>query len=192
MNTDTSTRRQQRNEAAKTFCAERGYGIAEYAYYEEALALLFAHLIGVPPATAGIPFFKINNARARLDILEALLRKKYGTTYNLFWNSLSKLLKALDGERNQIVHWTTMVTDFDVPVVSLTPPNYWNEDENTRSFLLQDLVNFSDKCTFFKTTLAYFVHSLEGRPFVSCAWREIFQRAVAYPPPIGHPLVPNP
>lgn len=176
----------------KDFCAERGFAIAQYAYYEEALGSLFAHLIGLPHDVAGVPFFKINNARARLSILERLLKKKYGNTYNVFWNSLGTKLQELDNQRNKVVHWTLVVTWHEEPVVSLIPPNHWDADENTPSLLIKDLAEFSKKCVFFVATLSHFMYTLQGEPFVPPAWPEIFQQPVTYPPPVGHPLGPTP
>lgn len=170
------------------FCAERGYAIAQYAYYEEALACLFAYLIGLPPQLAGIPFFKINNARSRVAILERLLKKKHGATYNIFWNSLIKELQKLDNQRNNVVHWTTVITCSEPPVVDLIPPNYWDSDANTPAMNLQDLEEFSAKCNFFTATLSFFLYTLQGEPFVPPAWLGIFQLPVTYPPPTGHPL----
>jgi hypothetical protein len=37
-------------------------------------------------------FYKITNTGSRSKILERLLRRKFGTTYNLFWNSYFKEL----------------------------------------------------------------------------------------------------
>lgn len=177
-------------EAEMRFCAERGFAMAQYAYLEEALAYLFAHLMGVSEEVAGIPFFRINNARARLAMLERLLQKKYRSSYQMFWRSLERHLQALDTKRNQVVHWTTVVTHLpDGPVESLVPPNHWDtEDSSSRELRLADLIEFSDKCEFFTSVLSAFVYTLQGQQFVQPSWPEIFQRPVAYPSPVDHPL----
>ena len=177
-----------RDDPGSALCEARGFAITQYAYYEEALACLFAELIGLTPAIAGIPFFKINNARSRAAIMERLLKKKYGSKYSVFWNSLAKELQKLDNQRNNVVHWTMMITHFAEPVASLVPPNYWDEDKNTPSLLLADLVKFADKCNFFVSTICAFTYTLQDRPFVHPTWPEIFLRPVTYPPQEGHPL----
>lgn len=154
------------------------------------MCCLFAHLMGIPLSLAGIPFFRLNNARARLDIIDRLLKKKCGTTYKVFWASVKAQLKQLDEQRNKIVHWTTVVTHYDQPVVSLIPPNHWDADENTPSLSESDIGEFASRCTFYCNTLSYFLYHLEGKPFVSEQWAEVFQQPVVYPPPKGHPTRP--
>lgn len=178
-------------EAEHAFSAERGFGIAQYAYYEEALCTLYAHLLGVTPAVAGITFFRINNARARVDILEKLLSHAHGLKYRRFWASMKSGLRRLDETRNRVVHWTTIVTHAETPVVSLNPPNHWDANENTPSMLIEDLAAFADECQFFCNTLAYFTYHLEGKSFVTAAWAEVFEQSVQYPPPENHPLRQN-
>lgn len=175
-------------QAEVALCTARGFAVADYAYHEEALCHLFAYLMGVPLSMAGIPFFRLNNARARLDIIDRLLKKKCGTTYRTFWTSVKAQLKQLDEQRNKIVHWTTVVTHHDVPVVSLVPPNHWDADENTPSLLEADLIEFASRCRFYCNVLSYFLYHLEGQSFVTPDWAAVFQREVVYPPPTGHPL----
>jgi hypothetical protein len=41
-------------------------------------------------------------------------------------------LQTLDNQRNNVVHWTTVMTYYpDGPLISLSPPNYWDFDSNT-------------------------------------------------------------
>ena len=144
--------------------------------------------MGVTPAIAGITFFRINNARSRVSILDQLLKKKYGSKYNVFWNSIIKQLQKLDGQRNQVVHWTTVITWTDDPFVSLIPPNYWDEDKNTPALLLEDLVEFAEKCKHFTDVLSCFLYTLRDEPFVKPTWPKVFQQAMEYPLPLDHPL----
>lgn len=176
----------------QAFCLARGSAITQYAYYEEALACLFAILMGVSNDVAGIPFFKINNARSRLAMIERLLKKRYGSKYNLFWNSLSKHIQVLDLQRNKVVHWTWTTVCSDPPYASLIPPNHWDADENTPSLLLADLDEFELKCVFFTSLIACFGYTLSDEPFVQPTWPEIFQQPVSYPPRSDHPLIQKP
>lgn len=178
--------------AEYAFCAARGSAISEYAYHEEALCGLYAHVMGVPITVGGVVFFQLNNARARLTIIDKLLRKKTGASYTTFWASLKKQLKQLDERRNQIVHWTTVVTHHDKPVVSLVPPEHWNADENTPSLLEKDLIDFGAQCHFYCNVLCFFVYHLEGQPYVTKEWTDVFQQQVVYPPPADHPLSGRP
>src|SRR4051794_30862433 len=88
------------------FLVVRAAAIQSYADLEQGTCRLFAHLTGLSDRVAGIIFFKLSNARSRLAILERLKRLKYGNTFSLYFNSLTKEIQRLDGTRNNIVHWS--------------------------------------------------------------------------------------
>jgi len=95
------------DEPTRNFMVVRAMAIVQYAQLESSLAGLFTRLLGVTPDIAGVPFFKINNARSRNSMLKKLLRERHGSTYNVFFNPLIKYIGGLDDSRNQIIHWAT-------------------------------------------------------------------------------------
>ena len=66
------------DEIHQPFMVARASAIERYADIEQVLASLCAYLMGVSVDIAGIPFFKMNNARARQAMLARLLKKKHG------------------------------------------------------------------------------------------------------------------
>jgi hypothetical protein len=183
------------HEPKRQFFLARACAIEAYALVENSLVSLYAHLMGVPADVAGVSFFRINNSRARLAILERLLKKKHGATHNFFWNSLVKNhLRPLDDLRNQVVHWIVMTNleynDQEVRIGghTLHPPNYWDRTENTPNMSEEELYDFSLKSYFLFRLVAEFVRFLAGREQMPPAWQQIFQQPVAYPPPDIHPL----
>lgn len=173
----------------------RGRAIEIYARIEIALAMLFSHLMRVTADFAGVSFFRINNARARIAILERLMKKRYGGQYNLFWNSLAKQLQEIDGARNNIVHWAQIceVRQLDggesQDTYYLSPPNYWDYDAGTPRVDLSDIYDFVLKCAFFSSLVLRFVGGLNfPEQAVKPPWPEIFQQPITYPPPETHPL----
>lgn len=186
------------SEMHNEFHVARACSLERYAHVETGLVNVFAHLMDAPLDVAGVPFFKINNARARLAIIERLLKKKYGGKYNLFWNSLSKLLGTIDGVRNNVVHWQTqMDIGFEmrdglppttINRMKLVPPNYWDTNPNTPELFLNDLYDFMCQCDFFNRLLVLFHHSIHGMDGTPQAWHEICLQPVVYPPPSTHPL----
>lgn len=181
------------SELIQQFHAARGKAINYYAQYEVSLGLVFAKLLDVQPDFAGVPFFKINNAPARIQIIERLLRKRHGSTYNAFWNSLTGPLRRLDEERNHVVHWL-MVTRLDLskqPQITgaiLTPPNIFDRTEGTKDLTINDINEFSVKCEFYNAVIGMFNAHLLMAENIPPAWRDIFQQPVVYPPPNTHPL----
>jgi len=114
------------------FWAIRGKAVQAYANVEQALCRIFAEISGTDLNVAGVIFFKITSAQARAGIMEKLLKKKYGTKFNLFRNSFITQLRQIDTERNEIVHWNVInhVSQNDtgdtVVEIVLEPPNYWD------------------------------------------------------------------
>lgn len=175
------------------FNAARGEAVAAYVDLEGAMLHLFAHLMNIDDGLAGISFFRLNNARSRLAILDTLLKRKYQNKFNLFWNSLTKILQATDAERNNMVHWAVVGT-YDTPSfwLTLTPPNYWESNANTPSITVEDIRAFKAKCDFLSEVLTYFWYLLiERQPTPPLAWQQLFLEPITYPPPAGYPLGPR-
>jgi len=185
------------HEVERAFAIARATAIAWYTHIEKSLASFFAHLMGVSEDYAGVSFFRINNARARNAMLERLLKKRHGGTYNIFWNSLVKQLQALDETRNQIVHWTTVthMSDKGRDAVTLIPPNHWDRDwgnPGAPEITVEHLYEFILKCDFYSRMFNIFTWTLSGQREVDPTWQQIFQQPVIYPPPNSHPLYRKP
>ena len=179
------------------FMVARGTAIESYSRIEQALVELFAHLIGTSPDYAGIPFFRINNARARNAIIEKLLKKRHGATFNLFWNSLlngKHGLNVLDGERNEIVHWGMLAIfgkSNKLKGVKLIPQNYWDRNSNTPKKTTVEMWQFISKCKFFSRALDMLRYVAAAQKPEHPAWRDICQLPIVYPPPDNHLLSPK-
>lgn len=179
------------DETHQTFMIARASAIEHYANIEQVLASLCAYLMGVTVDIAGIPFFKMNNARARLAMLERLLKKKHGNTYNIFWNSLVKQLQPIDDRRNLIVHWITekTVTSNNEQWSCLVGANYWDRTENSEKIHLSDMYEFILKCDFFYHLIQHFLWLISESPKkIHESWPEICQQPIVYPAPNNHPL----
>jgi hypothetical protein len=193
------------------FLMMRGRAVECYALYEQSLAHLYAALMGVSLDYAAIAFFRINNARARLGIIERLIHKRHGSAYNIFWNSLRRQLHGFDERRNQIIHWTSVEEISDKGRTStLAPPNVLDTFESARQsgiaapkIVLSDLMDFIVRADFYSRLLNMFFlvcsgqidRLAEGTPDArkyADTWREICQREVIYPPPNTHPLYRKP
>lgn len=179
------------DETHQTFMVARASAIERYADIEQILASLCAYLMGVTVDIAGIPFFRMNNARARLAMLKRLLKKKHGDTYNNFWNSLAKELKPIDDKRNLIVHWITekTVTSNNERWSCLVGANYWDRTENSEKIYLNDIYEFILRCHFFYHLIQNFLWVISESPKkIHASWPEICQQPVVYPPLNTHPL----
>lgn len=97
-------------QAATALHVARARAIEQYGYLEQSLCMLFAAVLKIEEDYAGVVFFRIASTRARLAIIERLLKKRLAGDYNsAFWNPLIKALKLLDERRNEIVHWQTVM-----------------------------------------------------------------------------------
>jgi hypothetical protein len=191
-------------EEGKAFLLARGGAIGAYALVEQELFALFSHLMNVPMDYAGVPFFRINNARARNAILSRLLRKRHGSAYNIFFNSLiTSHLQQMDEKRNQIVHWAIWLNVVESPNgeqklhSSLNPPNYWDWAEGSPKIYINEIYDFIVKCDFLSHLINMFGATISGQwektqvqggGASEATWREIFRQPVTYPPPCNHPL----
>ena len=172
--------------------ALRGVAIQSYARLEQSLCGIFGHLAGVTDQIAGIIFFKMVNARSRIAVMERLKRLKHGDAHNLFFNSIMSEAGRLDGVRNHVVHWHTIQTvnatdEGGTWTVFLSPPNFWDFDDNSPTMTFDDLREFDARCDLYSRALnllrGYWLH-----PKRETTWRDIFEQPLRYPLPEGHPL----
>lgn len=186
-----------------------------YAKLESELCYVLAALLNTRHDTAAIVFFKITNSAARNAILAALLEHIHGATYKIYWHGqpggggvqkvpgLFSLINALDGRRNEIVHWHPTETISSAPDGTntkwedLRPPFFWARGKAT-PILTADLDEFIDKAEFVRLSLCKFwvLTRNPEKPSMSesirATWTRIFQQPVIYPPPEAHPLAPKP
>jgi len=179
----------------------RAEAIQAYALLEFGLNKLLAALLETDQKASGIVFYKITNARARNDIMEKLLHYRHGNTYNLFWNSLVKIIRCIDIKRNEVVHWHTSAREETVRrddvliktrTFELVPPNsYWRE--NAGVITVRDMKEFSKKCKFISDCAIMFSRRLGGKQTQAWldTWQQIFLTPAVYPPLDTHPLYPN-
>jgi hypothetical protein len=181
------------------FWALRAKAIQAYSSMEQSLFFLFSQSAGVQPDIGGIIFFKITSSQARNSIIEKLIRKRHGDTFNLFWNSYLKQIRSLDIKRNEIVHWTVAneISGNDAsgrPIVSVTlvRPAFFDRDTSAPSLTTKDLLEFMSKCDVFSRAVNMFMlisgshmPASEAKP-----WLDMFQQPFVYPLPTGHPLQP--
>jgi hypothetical protein len=179
------------------FWAVRAKAIQAYAGLEQSLCSVFQQITNVAPDMAGVIFFKITDARARSDILDCVIRKRFGTTYNLFWNSFRAQLRDIDAKRNAIVHWMTAhnigEADSDgKPIVKLTlvPPGFLHSTGPMVMMDTKDLNDFMGKCDIFSRLCNMFLLALSGKmgEGPTKTWLDIFQQPLLYPLPSSHPL----
>ena len=181
----------------RDFRLARSEAIQAYAYLEQSLCGLFAHLAGVTDQIAGVIFFKMNNARSRVAVLERLKRLKYGSTRSGYFNSITAAVGPLDGVRNQLVHWherfesrVNFVTGVHSMGSFLDPPAYWDHSDSTPRMEIEEIQEFTSKCYAFGGSAFSLTYDWEG-PLLPQPWPDIFEQPVAYPLPEDHPLVPN-
>ena len=179
------------------FWANRGKAINSYASLEQALCTLFSQVGEMKSDVAGVIFFKITNTMARNSIIEKLIGKKHGTTYNLFWNAYLRELRTIDLKRNEIVHWvavTNVAVDSKSVLhvgVSLAPPNFWGQTATSPRIVSSDLLAFSKKCSDFARLASMFYLATNGSMMDSAdaaPWLDIFQQPLIYPLPADHLL----
>jgi hypothetical protein len=187
------------------FWAWLGHAIEAYAGLEQSLCRLFCLLSGTEPDVAAIIFFRIRNTRNRDEILGKLLRRKHGSDYSRFWNSLVDIIQnQITPRRNEIAHWkaTIVLGDNGFSQMQLKPPDFWSHRSETPFIdvaLLQKLMEtcafVSRLCNMFGLFINPSSHAEMERgapPEHMRTWRDIFSQAVAYPPPSTHPLFQKP
>jgi hypothetical protein len=142
-------------------------------------------------------FYKITSSGSRNAIIEKLLHKKHGTTFNLFWNSYLKQLRPIDIRRNEIVHWlsasysTIDENNMIATGVVLIHPAFRDLQQDSPRITLSDLRAFSEQCDVFTRLCNIFTQTTIGnRDSLDNydAWLQIFQILLVYPLPANHPL----
>lgn len=184
---------------AQAFMMARATSIQAYATVEQSLATLFGILLKTDFELSGIVFFRIINTHSRNAIIENLMKTRYGSTYNLYWNSMTKLIRGLDGKRNEIVHWQTAknlninADGSSTSTFTLVPPNFWSRHADSPSISTDQLHEFTHKCDFVGRSLGMFILLLLGKLSgdKEQTWREIFQQPTLYPPLDNHSLYLN-
>lgn len=177
------------------FWATRAKAIQAYASLEQAMCRLFCLLTRTEMDVAGIVFFKIASAQARISIIDKLWKLQYKNKYNLFRNSLLEAMKPIDIKRNEIVHWnvvsTSLIKDDGsyIHELNLKPPTYWT-DMNDNEIGEADLKEFIVKCNFYTRVVGMYDAIMRDNtgPIPAdelSAWRDIFLQRLAYPPQSG-------
>jgi hypothetical protein len=185
----------------------RGYAIGSYASLESSLCSLLAVLLGVDVPKAGIIFYRVVNTRSRNAIISDLLKRAHGENYKEFWNSVIKLIRQLDSERNEIAHWHFVLEigdeggpeidlgDVELGTNVLYPPNSWLAADVSSKKTHADLAAFSGKCDFVSRAINVFATTLSPPetipPDALESWRDICRQELPYPPPDTHPLSRN-
>jgi hypothetical protein len=171
-----------------------------YAAVEGSLAVLLGVLLNDAHAASSI-FFRIANTKSRNLIIEDILRQRHGETYSHYWHGipgtkhkgLMNIIQALDGQRNEIVHWRSVreVGDGTDETV-LMPPNFWLKGSSSK-LTTEKLMEFGNKADFACRSLNMFVLFLGpvGDDDFRTTWREIFLQPCSYPPPDSHRLSRN-
>lgn len=182
--------------AEDQFWGIRGRAVQSYASLEQSLCRLFAKLSGTTDDVAGTIFFPIGG-HVRSRITERLVKRGPYDQYALFFKSLLKELRTIDGERNEIVHWNVINhvsgdADGGASVnVSLRPPDFMNNFRDRPEKDSQSLLKFMEKCGFFARLINIFLAATAGGQIAEAdrePWLSIFQQTIVYPPPAGHPL----
>jgi hypothetical protein len=185
----------------RTFLVARAHSIGSYSNLEHATCSLLAEFGEMPESTAAIIFFRMNNVRSMLEVLDKLKRQKVGVSYTAYWNSIVARSKTLAERRNEVVHWATAWNVFEDGAgnrefaVALKPPNIWTwSDDATPEIYQRDLEAFSLECLFQQGAVEHFVEYLRGTlpKEERDTWREILQQPSVYPPPPDHPLYQKP
>ena len=183
-------------EAKTEFHVARSEAITSYAQLEQNMAFLFAGLMGkISLRKAFIAFEAISSLRARLVMLEKLLTRDHGDTYQKFFTGFIRDVGGINNTRNNIVHWIIYTTSrgeepFDPSrdIFLGEHPNLFGEE----TMLLHEINEFSRETEFYSLLLLYFrtflkEPNLPGDPNKT-SWHDIFQSKPVYPPPLGHPL----
>jgi hypothetical protein len=114
--TDTDPKRLEIAAETANLHFQRALAIDAYASVEQSLCRLLAVLLNIDWQEAAIVFYKVQNSRARNTMFSELVEKKYGDKYEIYWHGkpnipnrkqtgMYNLLRSLDDDRNQIVHW---------------------------------------------------------------------------------------
>lgn len=190
-----------RREALQEFHIARSEALNTYAELERHMAFTFDLLLGTDSRKAFCVFSSVLNTRARLKMLQQLVKLTYpGTTddptkYDDFIVGFSEGVGKLDGFRNKLVHWIIEgnhrgeeAFDSSKDIFLADHPDIFKGNKR----YLPEILEFDGKAKFFSLLIFYFSTYLRhptdlGNPDKT-PWPEIFQQRPVYPPPIGHQL----
>ncbi len=162
----------------------RSLAIQAYATLEQSLCRLFTYLSGTSDHVGATVFFRLTNSQSRIAILEQVMCLKHPGSHRTFFKSLIKMLKPLDGTRNEIVHWhTVQVVGGGIADYKLEPPNFWVWQPTTRTHDAESLAEFSIKCDYVSRAVNIFTWVLRGEPDLPEELHELCRRPLTYPPP---------
>ncbi|KAF0128096.1 MAG: hypothetical protein FD148_1898 [Methylocystaceae bacterium] len=185
------------------FIIRRALAIEFYANLEQALSVVFSILMKTDKVRSDIVFFKIINTSIRNKVIGDLLSICFGEQFDIYWYgapgtpALSRCpglfthIRALDEQRNRIVHWHTL--------------RYLQEDEKYNSFKFpheilkkatssetmtsDELACFCDKARVITRAVELFIEFISVyERGESSALHHIFQQPIPYPPSESHPL----
>jgi hypothetical protein len=168
-------------------------------------------LLGTNLQLGAIVFYRITNTHSRNQILNDLLSKRCGSTYEAYWNGIpgapnrkssgmAAIIRQLDASRNEIVHWHVgikILGDNDpIGPVGLIKPDVWpiEREADKRVITIEELSDFIGKADFARRSLNTFFLLLSKQlpeDENTKALREIYQQPASYPPPDTNPLSRN-
>jgi hypothetical protein len=192
----------------------RAQAIDAYAGVEQSLCRLLSALLNVDWQAAAIIFYNVQNSHARNRIFDDLLTKRHGSKYETWWSGvanthprrgLSNLIRQLDQDRNEIVHWHIgqKLSEDERGWPALQKPRAVQLIEpHMKSLSALELVAFIEKSSFVERSLNLFCSIAAGVDEVNYdrtdpyawrveSWLQIFQQPALYPPPDTHPLSPS-
>ena len=165
----------------------RSLAIETYATLEQSLSRLFGHLSDTSDPVAATVFFRLTNSQSRLAILDRLMRLKHGDQHRPFFNSLVKMLRPMDSQRNEIVHWhPVQVVGGGVSRWELNPPGSWLTSADGIGTPVHDdasLSAFATKCDWLSRATNIFTWVLRGQPGVPEGLHQLCRQPLTYPPP---------
>ncbi len=182
----------------------RAEALENYVLVEQSICDTFIKLSGATNEAGSLIFFKLNNARTRVQILEKLLKPKFYPEYKLFWRSALAAVRQLDETRNQVVHWqTTCKSRIKGGTLDLTaapedawlnPPTHWWGHRNDTKLTANEIFLFVSRCQFVSRHINLFNMIFGGKSHIESfgetfeAWRKRFLQSIPDPPPKDHPL----
>lgn len=166
--------------------------IEAYSELEHGLIRLISFLAGTDVFVGYAIFTRIGSAHAREAIASDLHRMKFKEESTSFITSVLKAVRKLDGQRNNIIHWTMAANITPGREESyLAPTSLHRFAHGDARLRASDLREFSVEAWFVTAHINFYVlHCTHPEHFASepSPWPDIFQRPVVYPPQSDHPL----
>lgn len=186
------------NYIEKPIHAHTGQAIEAYSRVEQIQVQLLAVILRLEYKVAAAIFYSVQNARARNEMVQAVLTLRRGDKYKAYWNSCADFLSLLATFRNAIVHWhpVTIITllsgNRDYGLKNASPL------KSTKTLEAADFPAFIQDCSFITLEIESFMWMLRGdAPQQQPSWQEKFSQPIArrnqaglQPPP--KPKAPKP